>query len=325
MPARFHVALISLLAVTFASAQEITLRSESNVVLVPALVKDSQGHAVFGLHAKDFIVEDEGTAQPAQLDEAAESEPISLVVAIQRGGAVKRELPRIQGLRSMLDPVLSQDQTRTAVVEFDHEVELVQDFTDDQSLVEKTLRDLHATYSGAAILDAVAYSVNLLNQQPAGRQRVLLLISETRDHGSIWARKIEDLVTLIGDSNTVVYALTFSPALSNILDTERGSNRDDMHMMPNLLAPLIMAAEAMKKNSPKSIAAMTGGEYELFDTRKGFESRMNDFTNHLHSRYLLSFQPKDPHPGLHELRVRLRDPEKGNVLARGSYWAKGAP
>lgn len=51
---------------------------------------------------------------------------------------------------------------------------------------------------------------------------------------------------------------------------------------------------------------------------------MNDFTNHLHSHYLLSFAPSDPHPGLHQVRVRLKDPSQGTVLARGSYWAESA-
>jgi len=48
---------------------------------------------------------------------------------------------------------------------------------------------------------------------------------------------------------------------------------------------------------------MTGGEYELFSSRKGFETRMNSFANHLHNRYLLSFEPKSPHSGLHQIRV----------------------
>jgi hypothetical protein len=78
----------------------------------------------------------------------------------------------------------------------------------------------------------------------------------------------------------------------------------------------------MRKNVPSAIASMTGGEYELFATRKKFEVRMNDFTNHLHSRYLLSFAPRSPHPGLHQIRVRLRDAENGIVLARSSYWAE---
>ena len=84
-----------------------------------------------------------------------------------------------------------------------------------------------------------------------------------------------------------------------------------------------MAAEAMKKNMPKTVASMTGGEYEMFATGKNFDLRMIDFSNHLRSRYLLSIEPRSPHAGLHQLRVRLRDAGDRTVLARGSYWAAG--
>jgi hypothetical protein len=50
---------------------------------------------------------------------------------------------------------------------------------------------------------------------------------------------------------------------------------------------------------------------------------MNDFSNHLHSRYLLSFQPSHPKPGLHQLTVKLKEPGSATVLARSSYWAQG--
>jgi hypothetical protein len=84
-----------------------------------------------------------------------------------------------------------------------------------------------------------------------------------------------------------------------------------------------MARHALKKNIPKAIAAMTGGEYERFSSREGFETRMNSFSNHLHNRYLLSFEPKNPHPGLHPIRVRLKDPTSETVLFRSNYWAGG--
>ena len=174
------------------------------------------------------------------------------------------------------------------------------------------------------ILDAVKSAVNLLSQEPPDRLRVLLLISETRDHGS--HTKIEDAVAAIGQSNAVIYALAFSPALSNILDTGRGTNKNEMHEGVNFLDLMYRTVQAMRKNVPSAIASMTGGEYELFATRKKFEVRVNDFTNHLHSRYLLSFAPKNPRPGLHQIRVRLRaqSPNAVNatVLARTSYWAE---
>jgi VWFA-related protein len=314
--------LLSALLACPAGAQETTIHTQSNVVLVPALVKDGRGHAVYGLQAQDFIVEDAGVPQIVHLDEAAEAQPVSLVIAIQKGREAYREFPRIKGLSSMIQPILDQEGTLAAVVEFDSGIELSQDFTGQQRLVENTIRTLDSGDGGAAILDAVKYSLNLLDQQPVGRQRVLFLLSETRDHGSHNA-KIDDVVTAVGETNTTVYTMAFSPALSNVLDTGRGNNKDEMNAGPNLLAPLFLAREAMRKNTPKAIASMTGGEYGLFKSQNGFENRMLEFTNHLHSRYLLSFQPKDPRPGLHELQVRLRDSEKGEILARGSYWANG--
>jgi VWFA-related protein len=304
-----------------ARAQETSIHVQSNVVLVPTLVKDNQGHPIYGLEAKDFIVQDDGVPQNVQLDEAAESEPISLIIVLQRGRQALREFPRMKGLNSMIQPILDQEQTLAAVVEFDSGIELTQDFTGDATLVNKAIKGLRPGDNGAAILDALQYSANLLNQQPQGRLRVLLLISETRDHGSRIA-KLDNVVSAVGEGNTVVYALAFSPAISNVLDTERGTNQDDMNAGPDLLAPLFLLRQAFRKNTPKAVASMTGGEYELFDTQKSFETHLNDFTNHLHSRYLLSFQPKDPHSGLHELKVQLREATKGTVLARGSYWAQ---
>ena len=149
----------------------------------------------------------------------------------------------------------------------------------------------------------------------------MLLISETRDHGS--RTKIDQVVASIGQTNTVMFALALSPSLSNILDTGRGNNKAEMHHGVDLLDLMFRTRQAMRKNVPSAVAAMTGGEYEVFATRKRFEAHMNDFTNHLHARYLLSIQPKDPHPGLHQIRVRLKERTEATVAARTSYWAKG--
>jgi len=302
------------------SAQDTTVRSRSNLVLVPTLVKDPQDGVVYGLQGADFIVEDDGVEQPARLDDAPEGQPVSLVVAIQRGRRASYEFPRMQGLRTMLSPLFEIGTSRIAIVQFDTEVELTRNFTDHEALVDADLSNLRPGNDGAAILDAISYSIQLLRNEPENRQRVLLLISETRDHGS--KVNVDDAVAAVGEANTMMYALAFSPGVSNILDTARGTNKDEMHQGVNFLDLAYRTAQAMRKNVPSTVTSMTGGEYQLFTTRKKFEVRMNDFTNHLHSRYLLSFAPKSPRPGLHQLRVRLRDPAKGTVLARTSYWAE---
>ena len=323
--ATFLVAIFLLVFGPANAQQEPTFSAVSNVVLVPTLVRDEKGNTVYGLRAEDFVIEDDGVEQAVHLDEAVQASPVSMVIAVQCGRRAWREFGRMRGVASMLDPVLSDKNNQAALLFFDSKLNLVSDFTGNGDRIEEDLKNLQPGDGGAAILDAVAYSLKLLNKQPEGQQRVLLLISETRDHGSHFA-KLDDVISLVGVTNTAVYALPFSPSLSQVLDTERGANRDEAYWNapPNVLAPLLMARQAMKKNVPKAIAAMTGGEYELFSSRKGFETDINNFANHLHNRYLLSFEPKSPHPGLHQIRVRLRNPAPNEtVLFRSNYWAGG--
>jgi VWFA-related protein len=314
--------LFAALLCSGALAQETTFHSQTNVVVIPALVKSAKGEVVYGLGAKDFIVEDDGVEQTVRLDEMDEGSQLSLVVAVQRGGRASYEFPRIRGLSAMLDPLLEAGAARIAIVEFDSKVELVQDFSGSSERVAGKLKGLQAGDGGAAIVDAVEFSVKLLEKAPKERQRVLLLISETRDHGS--QAKVEDVVAEIGQSNTAVYALAFSPTKSNILDTMQGKNLAEMHEGPDFMSLAYLAYQAMRKNTPATVAQMTGGEYELFTASRTFEARVIDFTNHLHSRYLLSIEPKNPHKGLHQLKVRLRDAGDRMVLARNRYWAVGA-
>ncbi|HEY1938800.1 MAG TPA: VWA domain-containing protein [Candidatus Angelobacter sp.] len=328
----FLIAVLYVCSAQDQSEQKLpTLRSQSNVVFVPTLVKDKAGKLVFGLHASDFIIEDDGVEQQVSMDEAEPQEAVSLVIAIQSGRSALYEFQRMKGISSMLDQIVSQPQVQTAIVIFDNNVELAQDFSFESAGTEEYLKSMmegprrnmeEGDPSGAAILDAVHYSVKLLAKQPEDSRRVLLLISETRDHGS-HAVKIDDVVSAISESNTVVYTLAFSPTASTAMDTLRGewdARTDPAGWNLDVFRLMKMAREAMRKNTPKATASLTGGEYALFTSHKSFERLMTDFTNHLHNRYLLRFEPKNPRPGLHDIRVRLREEKDKVILARRSYW-----
>src|SRR5271156_2453385 len=123
-----RILLFALLAAASAAAQD-TIHTRSNVVIIPALVKNAKGEAVYGLGAKDFVVEDDGVERAVRLDEAAEGSAISLVIAIQRGRRANYEFPRIRGLSAMVDPIVGAGLGSVAVVEFDSQAELIQDFS----------------------------------------------------------------------------------------------------------------------------------------------------------------------------------------------------
>jgi VWFA-related protein len=310
-----------------------SLRTQANVVFVPTLVKDKAGKPIFGLQAKDFIIEDDGIEQQVSMDEAEPQEAVSLVIAIQSGRSALFEFQRMKGISAMLDQIVGQPQVQTAIVVFDNNVELAQDFSFESAGTEVYLKSMmegprrnmeEGDRGGAAIYDAVRYSVSLLKKQPEDSRRILLLISETRDHGS-HAVSLDDTIRAISESNAVMYSLAFSPTASTAMDTLRGewdARTDPAGGNLDILRLMKMARQAMRKNAAKSVASMTGGEYELFTSQKGFERLMTEFANHLHSRYLLRFEPHDPHPGLHDVRVRLREHGNSVVFARKSYWVE---
>src|SRR6476660_7429362 len=100
-----HAGLTAAQAQRQTDQQPPTLRTQSNVVLVPTLVKDRAGKLVFGLQASDFMIEDNGVAQQVSMDEAEPQKAVSLVVAIQTGRSAVYEFNRMKGLATLLDQI----------------------------------------------------------------------------------------------------------------------------------------------------------------------------------------------------------------------------
>jgi len=207
-------AAVALLACPFALAQVLptsappSLRTQTTVVLVPALVRNAKGELVFTLKAGDFRVTDDGVAQPLTLDEDTGSEPLALVVAVETGGGGRTKLDNYRNLTAVIDAVVGGVPHRVAVVAFDSAARVAQDFTPNVDEVGAALHDLDEGDKGAAILDGLKFSVDLLRSQPVNYRRAILLISETIDRGS--QTKMEDALRDLSDTNTAIYSLGFS-------------------------------------------------------------------------------------------------------------------
>jgi VWFA-related protein len=332
-------------------------RAESTVVLVPTLVARMSGEIVYGLTAKDFIVEEEGVEQAITLDESPGSERISLVVAVQLGGSaylnfearqewlpgsgdsIPQELRHrkaaLSGLGTMVGNFIGEAKGEVAIVAFDSHVELLQNFSGDLPAVSEKLNRLQGSRDGgAAILDAISFSLDLLADRPPGQLRILLLISETRDHGSKTA-KLDGVLKQVAASNTLVYSVAFHPLRIELARDLKGQNPAPVQAAPppglppqaaspgpNLLGPLLtLAMNSMAKNTARPLANLTGGEYRTFSNKRTFDANLSLLANHVRNRYLISFQPKNPRPGAHVISVRLRNsPRDVVVLARNSYW-----
>jgi len=213
---KIHAAVALLgCSVLLAGAQELpapTLSTQTNVVLVPALVQNAKGEPVFTLKASDFTVTDDGIPQALTLDEETGSEPLALVIAVQTGGAGRDKMETYRNLGTQLDAVVGGVQHVIAVVAFDDAPTVVQGFTPDVDAAAGALNRLEPGDKNAAVLDGLKFSIDLLRNAPKGYRRVVLLISETVDRSS--QAKLDEVLQSLSNTNTSIYSLAFSSGKS---------------------------------------------------------------------------------------------------------------
>jgi VWFA-related protein len=304
------------MALPGANTDQPTLRVTTTEVLVPTLVEKAGGGILYGLKPDDFVLEDDGVPQKIRVQEEMDTAPVALVVAVEEGGVSVLEFDKLAKLGPLLDLFLSDGKGQAALVGFDSKPHLIRDFTHSSEDVNEALKNLEPGNGGDAILDTVSYAVDLLQSEPKEYRRVLLLISEERDHGSKHT-KTEQLIRKIGQSDILVLSVSFSPAKAELLHDVK-DNGDDRTM--SLFSTLAMIVPAFKRNVTKEVAHMSGGEYTTFTGDKGFEKRVVESAKRARNRYLITFSPSNPTPGLHTIRVRTAQDYGARIVARANYW-----
>lgn len=297
-------------------SSEPALRVTTNEVLVPTLVEKKDGGILYGLKQSDFFLEDNGIPQKIHVQEELDTAPVALVVAIEEGGASILEFDKVAKLGPLLDLFLSDARSQAAVIGFDSRPRLIRDYTQSGEELADALHQLKPGDGGAAILDTISSAVDLLETQPKEYRRVLLLISEERDHGSKHTRPVQ-LIQKIGRSDVLVLSVSFSPSRAELLHDlqDSGDNRT-----MSIVSALAMALKAFKKNVAREVAEESGGEYGTFTGDKRFEQRVVDAARHVRNRYLITFSPSNPSPGLHTIQVRTTPDYGARIVARANYW-----
>ena len=343
--------------------QTAPLKVQSNFVLVPALVKTKSGEVVFSLTAENFALTDNGVPQSLRLETDTDSQPVALIVIVQTGGLGAAHLLDYRDLNPVLDAIIGGVQHHVAVVSFDSKPYLDQDFTADTDAAAKTIANLQPGDPGAAILDALNFSINLLRQQPPTYRRVVLLCSETIDSGS--QASLADAIRAVDDTNTAIYSFAFSSTKAAVVheaakiprpggspygntpypaggcmshdpaaDPDAHGNRrvQALDCASDLLPPIrlariayLAAKDGLQRNVPESVALLTGGEYFPFKDATTLTRHLITISNDVPNYYVLSFRPQSPQPGLHALELSVKGRPELLLKARKAYWVDAQP
>jgi VWFA-related protein len=82
----------------------------------------------------------------------------------------------------------------------------------------------------------------------------------------------------------------------------------------------LAARGALRTNTAESIAQLTGGEFFHFHDAKDLKAGLIAVSNDVPNFYVLSFRPTSLAPGLHALRLEIKDRPQLAVKYRSEYW-----
>jgi VWFA-related protein len=305
------------------SAQDATIRTTVPLVTVPTTVTDRKGHYIDALGPDDFVVYDNGKSRSFQVVPAdAILAPISLVVAVQSSDIAAAVLAKIQKVGSMVQPLILGEKGEAALLAFDQQTKLLQDFTSDPAAISAAFHDFKpGSERDSRIFDTVAVAVRMLGVRGPNARRVILLISESRDRGS--TSKLPETIALAERNNVIIFPATFSAYATPF--TAKPSDLPAPPTDTNLLAIFTETGRMAKKNAAAALARYSGGRHVSFLTLNSLEHVISLVGQELHNQYLLSFQPSATEkPGFHSVKVEIRDRPELVVRARAGYWLEAS-
>jgi Ca-activated chloride channel homolog len=190
-----------------AQDSQATIRSEVALVNVIFSVLDRNNRIIPGLVADDFLVFED--RQPQKIEFFGEigkgSEvPLTIALLIDTSGSVKTKLNfEVETASEFFKGVLRKNKDLALIIQFDSDVNLVQDFTDDLSKLNQALESLTAGNS-TSLYDAIYLAVEDKLKIETGR-KVIVAITDGEDTASKLKKEIA--IEAAQKSDVLIYGI----------------------------------------------------------------------------------------------------------------------
>jgi VWFA-related protein len=324
------------------------------LVNTPVTVTNQQGQMVETLERSNFQVTDNGVPQTITHFTLG-GDPVSLVVVVETSERISPILPQIRKTGILISQAVMGPTGEGAVIGYDDEVKVLQNFTSSSDAIEKTMSQLKEGYDGAKLFDAMSKAVELLSSRPEvsetalGKRRVMLVIGEAHDKNS--EDQLGEVLRRAQLANVTVYTVGISgfrsdlekkpnpqpmpqatpdgifgmPGPPGTVQTPTGPNTGSSATVSvNLLAAAAWAVTHVKdKITSQQLAiasAATGGQHVSTWKNESIENAIDEIGGELHAQYTLSYTPHGTdQDGYHAIKVTV-DRDNLTVRARPGYY-----
>jgi len=317
-----------------------TITVTTNLVTVPVTVTDREGRLIGGLLPRDFVVLENGQKQTLKF---FTSDPFALSAAvIFDTGMADVGLKKVQETLSALQGAFSQFD-EIGIYTYSSTVGRVADFTGVGKQLTATLNEVKG-FSGAnngppvtsgplgpqgpiingipidspvnpvstpskvarVMNDAILLAARDLSKRDRARRKIIFVISDGREQGSIASYK--DTLKVLLTQNITVYAVGVEGAAIPVYDR-----------LQRIHLPKTRAAMGYSDILPRYVNATGGGtvygELAQAEIERAYARAIGDARN----QYTLGYSPRSSVGGYREIEVQVRRPDVKVYAKRGYY------
>jgi VWFA-related protein len=208
-----------------------TFTVHAQLVSLPVVVRDKRGALVTTLNKDDFELAIDGRLQPIRYFDRDNNLPLTLGLLVDISGSVRSALDDERAasevfLDQMVTSPAGQPPDQAFLIQFAHDVDLLQDLTPSASRLRTALRKVGDEYressqdrgdsggyghrrgfhGGTTLYDAIYLGANDLMQKQQGR-KAMVVLTDGDDRGS--KETLNNAVAAAQRAETVVYAIYF--------------------------------------------------------------------------------------------------------------------
>ena len=275
-------------------------------VRVPVTVLDNKKQPVGGLTRADFVIMEDKTPQAVLgFNDEKNSPPVYVAVLMDTSPSTAGKLKfEKEAAKNFIYSVMRLRKDQAAFVTFDHEVNLQQDFTNKQDLLDKAVDAVKTTGTHTALYDAVWQICDQKMRWQEGR-RVIVIITDGEDTYS--RARLDEAIDIANRTETIVFAVsTKAGFLGSVPGVSAGTVKDDVD------------------HKLEQLARETGGEVFFTGDILDLEKAFTRISKELRSQYILTYKPaNDRYDGTErKIEVRLAKPgDNYKIRAKKSYRA----
>ena len=292
------------------SSQEPGIRREVGLVNIFATVRNKNKRIVTGLKKEDFKILEDNTEQKIAFFSAESALPITIGMLIDTSGSEEHMIGAIQDGGSRFLSRVMRKGDEAMVISFDLDVDLLSDFTDDRSQLERAIRRTRINTAGGNVAvtpgplptstapngthlyDAIYLACADKLASEAGRKAIVIL-TDAEDVGS--KLRLEEAIEAAQRTDTVVHVL---------LIHERGGFGFGGGWRPDVA---------------KKITDETGGRMIDVTSEKRLEEAFDQISEELRNEYTLGYYASRDGK-FHKIKVETVNKDL-KVMARKGYYA----